>query len=495
MSGYTEIAEARDGSPVPLAGRLALHSRYAPAREASQFADSLKEGAFFVVPGLAGGYHIKALLDRFPTARVVAFERTDGEIALLSKIPAVAELLRDKRVKAATERTLRETLKSAYRPAIDGNLTVAPLRSWAAAFPEARAAAERETEAALADIRADFSVQGHFGAVWQRNIMLNLRAASTLPRRRREIDTSLTAAVVAAGPSLDETAGKIERERGGYFVVATDTALSALASRGIAADAAVSVDGQAVSRAHFMHRLDPGTLFVLDLCANPSAARRAISSGADVMFAETGHPLARYANAFGTDGGGESPFLGLTAGSGTVTVAAAAFAAAAGFRRIELFGADFSYSGKPYARGTYLDTQFALAEGRLSPRETAFDALMFRTELKAAEGGRTTTDVLESYGRSLGEFMRSAGFREEPADGTRLFTAAANPRRLGTAAAFDFASFARFYRGRLKGIDLSADSDELRTLLPLAAWAAAHGRGGGALNLAHEKTLGYTGAS
>ena len=55
-------------------------------------------------------------------------------------------------------------------------------------------------------LSADFSVQSHFGKIWQRNILVNTRFLDgTFPDR---INPEKTAAIVAAGPSLDRSIEK-----------------------------------------------------------------------------------------------------------------------------------------------------------------------------------------------------------------------------------------------------------------------------------------------
>ena len=65
---YTHIKAAKNGSLVPFFEQKPLHSTYEPEKEAQRFANALSPSRFFVILGLAGGYHISALLKRFPDA-------------------------------------------------------------------------------------------------------------------------------------------------------------------------------------------------------------------------------------------------------------------------------------------------------------------------------------------------------------------------------------------------------------------------------------------
>ena len=485
---YTEIQAAKNNSAIPFCKNFSLHSKYNPEREAAQFAATILDGRFFVVLGLAGGYHIRAIHERFSCAKIVAIEQTTEDISFLKKIPEVSKLICENWLKIFTIDEIQEELKKSYRPALDGNLTIIPLRAWASAFPDAEKKAKEKIKIALEEISADFSVQSHFGNIWQKNIFLNLKLSektTNADERLSKIPFEKTAAIVAAGPSLNETIKKIEENREKYYVVATDTAFRALNARKIFSDAVVSVDGQLVSCAHFLQSLSKKTLFVFDLCANHCAAARAVKVGASVIFAQTGHPLSQYANK-------QNSFIPLFAGSGTVTIAAAHFAILAGFKKIEFFGADFSYNLAPYTRGTYLDAQFSLNESRFFPRETAFDSLMFRTELQPQKNGTKTTKILLSYEKSLLDFMKNMGFSAEKNEKTKIFSSKTNSPNFPKINQFNFKKFTEYYRRKLQNFNENEESEELMTLLPLTAWVKSHNGNESPLIIAYNKTIGYT---
>lgn len=488
---YTGIERARDGKEIPVAGGAALHSKYAPEREAENFASRFSSGGFFVVAGAAGGYHISSLLQKFPDSRVLAVEKSQNEIEFISRIPEIAKLREDERVRFSTTERIEDDLVSFYKPAIHGKLTVAALRSWEGVFGGEMEKIEEKVRSGLQKISADFSVQRHFGKIWQKNIFDNLRLSAKLKPATPDFPTERVAAVVAAGPSFDETFRKIAENRGKYFVIATDTALGALLKRGIEADAAVSVDGQMVSHTHFMGKIGKSTAFFFDLCANPSAARRAADSGAGVFFCASGHPLAQYAANYT----GVQSFPTVETGSGTVTIAAADIALKAGFSEIELFGADFAYSrGKAYTKGTYLEENLCLGETRLDNAETRYAAIMFRSPLKQLGNGVFTSGVLDSYSNALEDFMRRHGLELVERGKTSIFAKkdGGNSFRKMKFGGFDYQNFTKFYSERLGSIlesgKIGEDSAEALTLLPLAAAIG----GENSLILALTRTLGYT---
>lgn len=414
---YGSVIYARNQSPVPvfLSGK-AMHSKYNPQNEALSFAKGIRE-QFLIAGGIGAGYHIGAYLDLNPGAKVIAVEADEESLEFCKRMPEVRNLALRNGVHVCTVDEVREVIKREYIPSLHGNLTLGFNRVWEEEAPAAAEELSRKVREVVKDISADFSVQTHFGKIWQRNILLNI--LSIEENRMPHLDTGKTAAIIAAGPTLDESIKPLMRDRESYVVISTDTAYRALREYGVRSDVVVSVDAQCVSGEHFFCASESNALaghsplFVLDTSASRSAVKSAAQTGAGIFFFTGPHPLSALAC-----GGTAVP--GLEAGGGTVTIAACDFARLAGFKRMELFGADFCYNGgKAYARGTYLDTRLGMGACRTSPAETSFAALMFRTEIYAPENppefspsakSPLTSPVLERYGSSLLKWCGDYGF-------------------------------------------------------------------------------------
>lgn len=495
MTFYTDIISAKDGNQIPVKDKISFHSKYAPEKEAEKFASQFQENGFFIIIGLCGGYHIQKLHEKFPASKIVAVENSKDDFSFLSKIECVKNLEFEKNIFITDAENLEKTILENYLPAIDGNLFVKPLRSYENAFPEITKKCEKIIQNALKLVSADFSVQKHFGKIWQHNILENLSLsenALTFYDFIRDFDISKTAAIIAAGPSLNETVSELKNSREKYFIISTDTAYCSLEKQGLTADVVVSVDGQMISHSHFILHPNQKTRFVFDLCASSSIIRKLIKDKNKILFSESNHPLASFANHYD----GKNHFVHLETGSGTVTIAAANFAAMCGFKKIKLFGADFSYiSGLPYAKGTYLDTNFRFNETRLSNAESKFVNLLYRTNVKAISKNRITTEILESYKNTMEDFFRSHKISKITENEYEVENFNANFYKLNqnlNLTRFNFLDFKKSFIAELKKIKISENkidtsSPVFMTLLPLCA-----SLGEGSCFLAYSKTLSYT---
>ena len=454
MDFYKETVEAKSGEIIPVfkSGKSA-HSKYNPVRESESFSESAGLFDFAVFIGAAGGYHIEAALKKNPSAKAVVLEKNLSDIDFLKKnIPCIQRLSKNKNVIFECTENIAETLPKVYFPAWHGSIKILTLRSWKEEDKDAYEEAAAKIEGALKKITADFSVQAHFGFLWQKNIFFNLmllkkiqgkKSGTSAPPLKETVlqKQGMTAAVIAAGPTLDKKISLLKERRKNYFIIATDTAYKILTRNGIIPDAAVSVDAQHLSAQHFCAPVFKDTLYILDLAGNPDIAKKVFECGGRLLFYSSMHPLSSFAAGFFRQG-----LLTLESGSGTVTIAAADFAKKSGFKNIEIFGADFSYSaGKSYARGSYLDDLYRKNESRIFSAETAWTRLMFRTPLFNSDiKGFLTSDVLKGYKESLEGWILKSGIQAEYTDFTyRLDLNGAFSKSLVDARQneFDFTGF------------------------------------------------------
>jgi hypothetical protein len=356
---------ARNGMIVPgvrsATGTVPLHSLYDPRQESTRLAASVRGAGFLVVIGMGAGFHIAALLENPEVQVVVVIEKDTAVLrSLFAQIP-LARLLADPRVAlSAGLETIRESVLAGWQPALMGGMRTVPLRPWCDQEPSFFDAAAAEVHAAIEEVRGDYSVQSHFGKRWLTNILMNLAQVESAPH---SIPRGATAAVTAAGPSLEQQLPRLAAEREGILLVATDTSLPALVRSGIRPDVVLSIDCQNHGYHHFLLGIPTGTSLFLDLASPPLLARRPVPP----VFVASAHPFVRYVDSHW------SRLMRIDTSGGNVTHAAVTLARALGARRISVYGADFSYpDGKAYARGTYLYDHFWTEQSRLSPAEGSF---------------------------------------------------------------------------------------------------------------------------
>jgi hypothetical protein len=388
------FVSARDGTIVPSVqtphGSAPLHSLYDPAGEARKIAAGLHGAGCIVILGMGAGFAVAASLEDVGVSSVLVIEKDVSILrALLERLP-LDGLLQDPRVFVSVGlEGVRPALLSAWQPALMGGMVTAPLRPWCEKESVFFAAATAELRTVINEIRADYSVQAHFGKRWFSNMLLNMEPASS----SSVVPPAVTrVSVVAAGPSLERQLGMLSATGDTDFLLASDASLPALRRAGIQPHGVLSIDCQSFGYHHFLQGISPHSILFLDLASPHFLAR----SSAPLIFAAGGHPFAAYLDARW------KRFPRMDTSGGNVTHAAVSLAHCLGARAITVFGADFSYpEGKPYSRGTYLYDFFESSQTRVAPSESKFFSFIYRTPDTRKEhtggGFRYTTDVMLGY--------------------------------------------------------------------------------------------------
>ncbi|WP_027727424.1 motility associated factor glycosyltransferase family protein [Treponema sp. C6A8] len=457
---YKEIILSKTGKEIPiLQNGRSIESKYDPEREAKQIIQTFSpDTRFFIITGIGSGILIQNIAETFPQAKIIAVEKSENELTFLSHLTAIKNLSQNKNILFYHSENLCQAIISNYIPALYGNIKIFENKAWINENSNIIDLLQKQIQSGLKKVSADFSVQAHFGKIWQKNILCNLKI---LPNNKQENNlqpvNSKTAAIIAAGPSLDNYINELKK--GDYYIIATDTAYTILTKYGIKADAAVSLDGQYLSYNHFLGHVknNSQTAFFFDLSSNPSAARN-ISDKARLSYFTSGHPLSEYAKQ-----SQNLKLLKLYSGSGTVTISALDLAIQMGFSKIKVFGADFSYpDNKPYAKGSYLDTLYQLQSNRLNSTEKLFSKLMYRTPL-ISKNNNKSTEVLEGYRTSFEEYLTNTGAEFSNKDFVYNIEIKSHPAGLQTQSSktFDYKAFIK---------QLKNDEKKEIILLPYIAW-------------------------
>lgn len=374
-----------------------LHSLYDPRREARRLAQEGQGEGFVVVLGLGGGFVVEALLASPITSRVLVVEKDASVLCGLLACAELGHLLSDARLWITTRLAdIRPLILSGWKPALMGGLRVIPLRPWLEQERMHFDAATAEIQDAVEAVRADYSVQAHFGKRWFANMLANLPQV----RPASPCAPSSAAVVTAAGPSLEDHLVELADRPRGVLLVATDTSVPALIGSGVKPDAILSIDCQVYGYHHFLKGLPEGTALYLDLASPPVLARRF----AGARFVASGHPFSRYILAHWL------PLPSVDTSGGNVTHAAVSLARGLGAGPITIHGADFSYPrAKPYARGTYLYDVFQSGQCRLSPADSQMVSLAVRNATPERRGGKIVyvTATLNAYRVRLQGLMES----------------------------------------------------------------------------------------
>ncbi|SIQ78387.1 Protein of unknown function DUF115 [Alkalispirochaeta americana] len=361
-------------------GGKALHSRYAPMREAEKIADSLNTRAGNSAPatlillGLGGGFLAHAGIQRLSGTTILVVERSPQVLRrILQEVDLSREILTGRLFFALDPAEAATTLEMIHVPAIRDGLQTIPLQAWTDHprnrdhFRACLAAIQKKLQA----LAQDTLTIGTFSRRWLSHTLHNSyrfhsssRGTSSSWERLRRSTAGEQLVVLAAGPSLEpwlDTLTSLPRTK----LLATDTALPALLQRGIIPAGVVLLDPQTWSLLHLRQTLPEETWLLADAGAAPAAACR--TTGDHLVWYCGNHPLHHLLLRAGAS------VTPLPYPPESVTEAAVLLARLLGASRVEVAGSDGGFPrGKTYCRGTYHYHLAHRSSRRLLPEEHFF---------------------------------------------------------------------------------------------------------------------------
>ncbi|MCR4579662.1 MAG: DUF115 domain-containing protein [Treponema sp.] len=474
---YQSIIEAKNGTFIPLLyNGKTVDSKYNPQREAEKQLENINtdnQFNFFILLGLGCGIFAQALSQKYPDSRILIIERSQEDINFLLQIKLIQELKENSKIRITGIEDLRNVFTSFWLPAKYEKPEIIENHAWILENNDQKEIIQNELNKAFRIISADYSVQSHFGKIWQHNILSNLMEFSDYLQNNEDsslinsLNRKKKAIIIAAGPSLDKKIEYLKENKDSFFIIATDTAAKALYNNKIKAHAVISIDGQPVSVNHFLASVEKDALYFFDFSANSSAAQYIRKQGGRLVYFSSGHPLLILASTLT-----KCSFPQLFSGAGTVTIAATDLAIKLGFTEIEVLGADFSYPyGKAYTKGTYLEDLYYFNQNKIDSCESKFDKLMFRTALNINKNNKPTTEILEAYQVSFIEFLKSNDIKYRIENEIYILSNSQNKREeLKVCKSFDFKTFLNLFKQcKLEDIEIA--------LLPYIAYLKKEERG------------------
>lgn len=303
----------------------------------------LPRETLFVLPSPLLGYGLPELLERLSDDSALLLVEAEGKLETLARERIPRELLSHPRVRlvSATPEAAVLAARSLGRFRKASELVLSRGRSLAApAYDEVMAALDADFQTYW----RNRATMARMGRLWTRNLLDNLGRLPygrlrPLPRAARPI------LVAGAGPSLDRSAPWIHSRRKRLAILAVDTALPCLRSRGIEPDAVVVLEGQAHNLRDFAGSAGNELRVFADLSSHPAGFRHA---GGPVHAV-----LTRWDELVLLDRAGELPFIAARLPPlGSVGVMAANLSARLGPVPLLLAGLDFAFPpGRTHAAG------------------------------------------------------------------------------------------------------------------------------------------------
>ncbi|MBN2077559.1 MAG: motility associated factor glycosyltransferase family protein [Spirochaetes bacterium] len=417
-----EAVETPGGDFVPSVtaegGRIFVHSRFDPVKEAERFIGGIDAGThdLFVIFGFGFGYHVERLLAGMGADSIaLVIERNPYMLhGALSKRD-LERLLGDERLILLLD-PREEDIAESLRGRSSRRSTLITHRGSFRTDPDYYGNLQGIVRSYLSTKEVNIATLAKFEKVWASNIARNIGVFAVSPGAGTFYGTfeGIPAIVAAAGPSLLESLDFLRANRDSAVIVAVDTSYRILRRNGIEPHFCLVVDPQAVNARYFEGASPGSTILVADPMVHPSVFR--FFKGR-VAVTGVAFDLLRWIERCA----GEK---GEIAHGGSVSTNAYDFARRLGASPVILVGQDLAFTGGyAHARGSYLDEQVHLRTRRFQTAEmfnrfqlTALPKIFVR----GIRGGTVHTNQKMMIFLSWFEKRRDAGLVNATADGAMI---------------------------------------------------------------------------
>jgi hypothetical protein len=368
-----------------------VHSPRDPLREGARAAEALPGGdGPIAVFGFGLGYAAIAAADRFPRRPVIVVERR------ISVLRAALET-RDLRQFLSAHRVVF-VLGNAGDPAgalgaalrlFEGRPEILRNRALMALDEEWFGDAEKQLNFYISKDEINRNTLRKFGKRWVKNLAANMEAIRDKPGVELLsscLPSKMPVLLVAAGPSLDETAPLLPQFAERAVVVAVDTALRPLLRAGTSPDFVLVVDPQFWNLRHLDRAPAAASCLIAESAVYPAVMRHPFGRA---FLCSSLFPLGKFIE-------NRVDPKGALGTGGSVATTAWDFARVLGTESLWLAGLDLSFPlFKTHFKGAAFEERALALSGRFFPAETrSFHALRngLPFSAPALSGGAVLTD-------------------------------------------------------------------------------------------------------
>lgn len=229
-----------------------IYSNYNTEREVAiwleQVSDKVLDVEYVLLVGLGLGYHLKALIEKFPHKKFFIFEPDAYLFSLSIHACDLSELLSHQNIVGLTVGTNEQIIKEfidRLTERVSASFAQLSVPSYNRLYISEIESFNQLAIQSTKMKRSNLATFGRFAQDWINNIFKNLKYITKAPNvsflRNKFID--VPAIVVGSGPSLQYDIKTLQGLKGRVLIIAAGTSTQALIASGIEPDIIVSIDG------------------------------------------------------------------------------------------------------------------------------------------------------------------------------------------------------------------------------------------------------------
>ena len=381
---------------------IKLHSSYDPIKEAERNISSFDKGrsSIIIVSGIALGYHIQSLEEKYPGIKIIAVEK-EKEVLLkcneyypetLSRISVINSLYDIEPIFSNMDITnFKGIAHYIHKPSYQLN-------------KEFYDEIANNIKLFISSVITDLLTRFEFEEKWIENIFKNLKHiehsanVSELFGKFRD----MPGIIVSAGPSLKNNIEELKKIKERAVIVAVDTSLKILCNHDIEPHFVLTLDAQKHSVKHFSGISPESAVLIADIVSSPSILNsyngKKIISTTSKYFQDAGGNTIRETTPMISWIEKRCSTLGDIQSGGSVSTSAFDLLLNMGCNPIILAGQDLAYTGREYhCRGTYHNDDWLPGINRFHNLDTINQNIIRKRNFKYVKKYGGKESVISDY--------------------------------------------------------------------------------------------------
>ncbi len=409
---HYELYQSKNGQPylglIQDDGKtVRLHSAYDPSTETAKTVETFSAGRsnYIIAAGLALGYHIKYLSEKYPAHKIIVIEKDSAVVDICRKTNITGQLKFDI-IQNISDMT---KVLDKIDPVSFIGIAKYYHRSSYALYPDFYDMIINDANKYISSKMSDLLTRFEFEEKWVKNIIKNLQVLNRTKPAKSYFNRfrGIPGIIVSAGPSLRKNVKFLEQMKDKAVIASVDTAFPVLHKYKIHPHFVMVLDAQKYSIKHFLGTDTSETILLADMVSCPSVLQqykglKLVSTTTKIFFDEDDNSYRE-----------TTPFMewiekhiepiGDIQSGGSVATSLFDFLLNLGCSPIILIGQDLAYTGREiHSSGTYHNDDWLPSTTRFLNLDTINQKVIRKRKIKYVDSyghnGKVISDfVLNLY--------------------------------------------------------------------------------------------------
>ncbi len=351
-----------------------FHSKYNPEKEAKRAFDSgEKTPQLVIIAGMGLGYYVEQANVKFPGVKIIVLEKNLSLFKLALTLRDLTGILSNEDIEFIITENGDEIV-SILQDLQTKNILISIHRPSNEIYPETYSNVKKLVNSFVNSREINIATLARFQKLWTKNILNNAFNFTRYAGIKKLFGKfkNVPVFIVSSGPSLKKNFQELRKVKNKGIIIAVNSALRLLVSKGIIPDIAVAVDPQDKITKFFEGVNSAKTLLVTEVTVSKKIIEK---YPGPILFTSSVFKMGKWLEKFSSEKGEIDV-------GGSVSTAAYGLAKKMGCSPIVFCGLDLAYpGGQTHVPGSYFEDNWLNEADKINTALTLYKKFMRQHEL------------------------------------------------------------------------------------------------------------------